>query len=48
MAREPIAGTYRNSRAFLVAAFVMLGGALVAFAARAHTVALDFLVLMLV
>jgi uncharacterized membrane protein len=48
MAQDPIASMYRNSRSLLVAGLVMLGGALVAFAAKAHTVALVFLVLMLV
>jgi hypothetical protein len=48
MAREPIAGMYRNSRATLVAAFLMLAGAIVAYAAKADVVALVFLVLMLV
>ena len=48
MAREPIAGMHRNSQATLVAAFLMLAGAIVAFAARAQVVALVFLVLMLV
>lgn len=48
MAREPIAGMHRNSQATLVAAFLMLPGAIVAYAAQAHVVALVFLVLMLV
>jgi hypothetical protein len=48
MAREPIAGMHRNSQATLVAAFLMLAGAIVAYAAKAHVVALVFLVLMLV
>jgi hypothetical protein len=48
MAREPIAGMYRNSQATLVAAFLMLAGAIVAYTAKAHVVALVFLVLMLV
>jgi hypothetical protein len=39
---------HRASRATLVAAFVMLGGAFVAYAAKATTVAFVFLVLMLV
>ena len=39
---------HRASRATLVAAFVMLGGAFVAFAAKATAVAFVFLVLMLV
>ena len=47
MAREPITGMYRNGQAFLVAAFLMLAGAVVAFAAKAQAVALVFLVLML-
>lgn len=47
MAPEPVAQMYRISRAALVAAFVMLGAAIVAFAAKAHAVALVFLVLML-
>ena len=45
---KPAAGMYRISRATLVAAFVMAAGAFVAFAAKAHTVAFVFLVLMLV
>jgi hypothetical protein len=48
MAREPIAGMHRNSQATLVAAFLMLAGAIVAYAAKANVVALVFLVLMLV
>ena len=47
MARGPNAGTYARSRAALVAAFVMLAGAVVAFAAKAQAIALVFLVLML-
>ena len=47
MARGPIAGAYARSQATLIGAFVMLAGAVVAFAAKAHTVALVFLVLML-
>ena len=44
----PLANVHRASRAALVAAFVMLGGAFVAFAAKATAVAFVFLVLMLV
>ena len=47
MAREPIAGTYARSQATLIAALVMLAGAVVAFAAKAQAIALVFLVLML-
>ena len=39
---------HRNSQATLVAAFLMLAGAIVAYAAKANVVALVFLVLMLV
>ncbi len=48
MAREPIESMHQASRATLVAAFVMLAGAFVAFAAKAHAIALILLVLMLV
>ena len=47
MARGPIAGTHARSQATLMAAFVMLAGAVVAFAAKAQAVALVFLILML-
>ena len=47
MARGPIAGTYVWSRATLMAALIMLAGAVVAFAAKAQAIALVFLVLML-
>ena len=47
MARRPVAGTYARSQATLVAALVMLAGAIVAFAAKAPAIALVFLVLML-
>jgi hypothetical protein len=47
MARGPIAGTYARSQATLMAALVMLAGAVVAFAAKAQAIALVFLVLML-
>lgn len=40
-------GVYRMSQATLVAAFVMLGGAVVAFAAHARTAGIILLVLML-
>ena len=43
-----LASMHRASRATLVAAFVMLGGAFVAYAAKATTVAFGFLVLMLI
>jgi uncharacterized membrane protein len=43
-----LANVHRASRATLVAAFVMLGGVFVAFAAKATAVAFVFLVLMLV
>jgi hypothetical protein len=48
MARDPIEIMHRASQATLVAAFVMLAGAIVAFAAKAHVIALTLLVLMLV
>jgi uncharacterized membrane protein len=48
MARDPIESIHRASQATLIAALVMLGGAFVAFAAKAHAIALVFLVLMLV
>ena len=48
MARDPIESIHRASQATLIAALVMLAGALVAFAAKAHAIALVFLVLMLV
>ncbi len=47
MARGPIAGTHARSQATLMAALVMLAGAIVAFAAKAQAIALVFLVLML-
>jgi len=47
MTRGPIAGTHARAQATLVAAFVMLAGAVAAFAAKAQAVALVFLVLML-
>ncbi len=46
--RDPIESMHRASQATLVAAFVMLAGAFVAFAAKAHGIALVLLVLMLV
>jgi hypothetical protein len=48
MARDPIESMHRASQATLLAAFVMLAGAIAAFAAKAHPIALVFLVLMLV
>ncbi len=48
MARDPIESMHQASQATLLAAFVMLAGAIVAFAAKAHPIALVFLVLMLV
>jgi uncharacterized membrane protein len=48
MARDPIESIHRASQATLIAALVMLAGAFVAFAAKAHAIALVFLVLMLV
>jgi choline-glycine betaine transporter len=48
MARDPIESMHWASQATLIAALVMLAGALVAFAAKAHAIALVFLVLMLV
>ena len=43
-----VENVHRASRATLVAAFVMLGGAFVAYAAKATAVAFVFLVLMLI
>jgi len=48
MARDPIESMHWASQATLIAALVMLAGALVAFAAKAHAIALVFLVLLLV
>src|ERR1700761_9260217 len=46
-AADPIAGLYRRSQLALGAAFVMLVGAVVAFALHARTVGIVLLVLML-
>jgi hypothetical protein len=48
MTRDPIESMHQASQATLIAALVMLAGALVAFAAKAHAIALVFLVLLLV
>jgi uncharacterized membrane-anchored protein len=47
MVRGPFAGTYARSQTTLMAALVMLAGAVAAFAAKAQAIALVFLVLML-
>jgi len=47
MAGDPIEGMHARSRAALVAAFVMLAGAVVAFAVKAQAAAVVLLVLML-
>lgn len=46
-AADPVTGLYRRSQVALTAAFVMLAGALVAFAMHARTIGIVLLVLML-
>ena len=47
MAADPIEGMHARSRAALAAAFVMLAGAAVAFAVKAHIAAIVLLAVML-